>query len=422
MVRLHGSATGAGNVSAWDSTYALFGGVTANAAAVGIGFNTSSGGVLSSLAPNTSWRVMNYQASSHIFYVSGAEAARIDSSGNLLVGTTTAQGKLSVNSATGNVGFNTGTSSSPERGNLWYDTDGTGWKFNIGKRQSGSFTAQMTIQDDGSVGIGTTSPSTILHVAGSSVTEVRVTSSGNLTTGAASLLRFGGSNSATSGYIGYGGTASTIDLWNTLAGSLTFGTSNLERMRITSGGNLLLGTTASSGAPYIVELNTTSDTRIGLKAGNVLTGIIQATTNNFAFGTSGASTVMTFSTNGAERFRILAGGGITSSDLADAVGYKGLPQNSQTTGYTLALSDMGKHISITTGNITIPANGSVAFPVGAAVTIYNNSGSTQTISITTDTLRQAGTTNTGTRTLAAYGVATVLKVASTTWVISGNVS
>lgn len=112
-------------------------------------------------------------------------------------------------------------------------------------------------------------------------------------------------------------------------------------------------------------------------------------------------------------------GALTSGDLANAVGYKGLPQNSQTAAYTLALSDMGKHISITTGGVVIPANSSVAFPVGSAISIYNNSGSNQTISITTDTLRQAGTANTGSRTIAGYGIATVVKVASTTWVISG---
>jgi hypothetical protein len=112
----------------------------------------------------------------------------------------------------------------------------------------------------------------------------------------------------------------------------------------------------------------------------------------------------------------------TGTVAADTIGYRGLPQNSQTASYTLALSDAGKHISITTGGVVIPANGSVAFPVGSTIVIYNNSGSTQTISITTDTLRQAGTTNTGSRTLAVYGLATCVKVASTTWVISGTVS
>lgn len=104
---------------------------------------------------------------------------------------------------------------------------------------------------------------------------------------------------------------------------------------------------------------------------------------------------------------------------ADSIGLRGIPQNSQTASYTLALSDAGKHISITTGGVVIPANGSVAFPVGTAISIYNNSGSNQTVSITTDTLRQAGTANTGSRTLAQYGLATCVKVSSTTWVISG---
>lgn len=112
----------------------------------------------------------------------------------------------------------------------------------------------------------------------------------------------------------------------------------------------------------------------------------------------------------------------TGTIAADTIGYRGLPQNSQTASYTLALSDAGKHISITTGGVVIPANSSIAFPVGTTIVLFNNSGSTQTLSITTDTLRQAGTTNTGSRTLAAYGLATCVKVASTTWVVSGNVS
>jgi hypothetical protein len=104
---------------------------------------------------------------------------------------------------------------------------------------------------------------------------------------------------------------------------------------------------------------------------------------------------------------------------ADTLGYRGLPQNSQTASYTLALADAGKHISITTGGVVIPANSSIAFPVGTAVVVFNNSGTSQNISITSDTLRLAGTATTGTRTLAQYGLATCVKVASTTWVISG---
>jgi hypothetical protein len=109
----------------------------------------------------------------------------------------------------------------------------------------------------------------------------------------------------------------------------------------------------------------------------------------------------------------------TGTIAADTLGYRGLPQNAQTGAYTLALSDHGKQVSNTTGGWVIPANGSVAFPIGTAIVVFNNSGSSQNISITTDTLRQAGTANTGTRALAQYGLATCVKVASTTWVISG---
>ena len=109
----------------------------------------------------------------------------------------------------------------------------------------------------------------------------------------------------------------------------------------------------------------------------------------------------------------------TGPIAAGTLGYRGLPQNAQTGAYTLALSDAGKQVANTTGGWVIPANASVAFPIGTAVVLYNDSGSSQTVSITSDTLRQAGTSNTGTRTLAQYGLATCTKVASTTWVISG---
>jgi hypothetical protein len=43
-----------------------------------------------------------------------------------------------------------------------------------------------------------------------------------------------------------------------------------------------------------------------------------------------------------------------------------------------------------------------------------------TISITTDTMRLAGAGTTGSRTLAANGIATALKITSTEWIINGT--
>ncbi len=87
--------------------------------------------------------------------------------GKVGIGTNDPKSVLQVQSATGAVGFNYGTSSSPSRGNLWYDTDGTGWGFDIGKVQSDTFTSQVKIKDDGNVGIGTTTPGHKLEVNGS---------------------------------------------------------------------------------------------------------------------------------------------------------------------------------------------------------------------------------------------------------------
>jgi hypothetical protein len=92
--------------------------------------------------------------------VTGESALFWDSTNDRLgISSTASFGKVSVGSGTGFVGFNVGTSSSPERGNIFFDTDGTGWKMNIGKYQSSSFSPIMTIHDSSNVSIGTTTDS-----------------------------------------------------------------------------------------------------------------------------------------------------------------------------------------------------------------------------------------------------------------------
>lgn len=69
---------------------------------------------------------------------------------------------------------------------------------------------------------------------------------------------------------------------------------------------------------------------------------------------------------------------------------------------------------------TIPANSSVAYPLYTMLTLVNqNGGGVISIAITTDTMRLAGAGTTGTRSLAANGIATAMKITSTEWLISG---
>jgi hypothetical protein len=113
-------------------------------------------------------------------------------------------------------------------------------------------------------------------------------------------------------------------------------------------------------------------------------------------------------------------------DGTDAVGFRNIPQNSRSAAYTLVLADAGKHIlhpsaDTTARTFTIPANSSVAYPIGTALTFINQNGAgVVTIAITTDTMRLSPAGTTGSRTLAANGSATCIKITSTEWIISGS--
>jgi hypothetical protein len=132
-------------------------------------------------------------------------------------------------------------------------------------------------------------------------------------------------------------------------------------------------------------------------------------------------------TDAAQTFagtQTFSGSVVPAATLADSVGYVGIPVNSQSAAYGLLATDAGKSIvhPISDNNartFTIPDNGTVPFPVGTTITFINMIN-TVTIAITTDTMYLAGAGTTGSRTLAAYGMATAVKVTSTSWIISGN--
>ena len=197
--------------------------------------------------------------------------------GNVGIGTTNPLAKFEVASAssTGSVGFNIGTSSSPERGNLFYYTDGTGWKFNIGKYSGSVFTPQMSFNDNGNIGIGTTAPGANLVVQNTSGTSIPSlgTSGGHfqLQNGSYGLL----AGVATSGnaWMQVGRTDSTATAYNLLLQP--------------NGGNILVGTATDAG--YKLDVNGT-----GRFSGNAtINGTIIGTDatygtpyRTFAFGTN----------------------------------------------------------------------------------------------------------------------------------------
>lgn len=109
---------------------------------------------------------------------------------------------------------------------------------------------------------------------------------------------------------------------------------------------------------------------------------------------------------------------ITGTTITDNKGEVRLvPQNLQTTSYTILSSDHGKHIYTNSG-VTLNTG---VFTIGQNVTIFNSSSTSITITQGSGvTIFQAGTANTGSRTLAQKGIALLLCVATNSFVINGG--
>ncbi len=180
----------------------------------------------------------------------------------------------------------------------------------------GSTTGQvrMTIKNDGNVGIGTTSPTNLLHIYNVSTT------SGMRLTG--NNLEFNRPNNGNS----------TIDKIDT--GSLTFrmGESSTEVMRITTGGNVGIGTTSpqhaldirngniwlqGTGATFYLDANGSDSTSQNLFFRNTGTAKAHITfSNDLIFQDAGGVSKLEIQKN----YGIVASGGIIAAGAHNAFG------------------------------------------------------------------------------------------------------
>ena len=210
-----------------------------------------------------------------LFYAGGnTERMRIDRSGNISIGTVNIVSKLTIGGIGSTANFNDGannlrleTSSTPAAspnvagagvtfaqkywsgsaslarvGAIYGVKDAANGAYGGGlgfyTQPSGVTTdmvQRMRIDSSGNVGIGTTSPQRPLHING--------------TEGAA---RFTSTASGNNGFEVGIGTASQAFLWQTENSYMHFATNGVERMRITSGGDVLINATATVGAARIM--------------------------------------------------------------------------------------------------------------------------------------------------------------------------
>ena len=98
--------------------------------------------------------------------------------------------------------------------------------------------------------------------------------------------------------------------------------------------------------------------------------------------------------------------------------------NAQTgTTYTLVLTDEAKTVTLTNASsitLTVPPNSSVAFPIGTQIVLYQgNAGQVRIAPGSGVTLNSNGSKL---KLTGQYAVASLIKIASDTWVVGGNLS
>jgi hypothetical protein len=219
-----------------------------------------------------------------------------------------------------------------------------------------------------------------------------------------------------------------------VAQSFTGGLISVSGSPITTSGTLALTVAGTSGGvPYFSSASTWASSGV-LTANSIMVGGGAGAAPSTVTTGTGVVTALGVNTGSAGAFVVNGGAlgtpssGTLSSctvDGTDSVGFRNIPINSQSAAYTLVLADSGKAIlhpstDANARTFTIPANGSVAYAIGTAITFINMTSQVVTIAITTDTMYLAGSGTTGSRSLAQYGVATAIKMTSTTWIVSGS--
>ena len=293
--------------------------------------------------------------------------------------------------------------------------------YNIGRANDGYVYVQ-----DGNLSLGTTQDWVRIHTGGTTLANMRanINSAGIQVVGNVSANFYLGNGAFLTGIVSSYGNSNvasylpTNSVITAIHANMTSANSHISVLEgnvvdLTSSLNSLIGNST-------YQENEISGLRANIIAANSVVSAYQSFANTWLgnlqanvysnVNTAAYLTTATISTTG----------NITANNISDSNGsIRSLPINAQGSAYTLVAKDNGNLVSISSGNVTVPA-GVFTTPFGQAITVYNNSAVTRYITQGAGTtLRLGGTAATGNRTLTQYGLATIVCVSANTFVVSG---
>lgn len=157
-------------------------------------------------------------------------------------------------------------------------------------------------------------------------------------------------------------------------------------------------------------------------------GDITGVTAGTGLSGGGSSGTVTLSIDTATTADLTTAQTLTNKTLTSPLINLGINTNTSTT-YTFVLADNGKLVTSNNASaqtLSIPTNASVAYPVGAQINVAWITGAgqptIQAVTSGTTTILSTGATSTAPKLRVVNSVASCIKIATDTWLVTGDVA